>query len=52
MSIVGLVGMFIIQIKLIKFSSDDSREGFDEKIMPVLILILKMGIILSFITTT
>ena len=52
MSILGLVGMFIVQIKLIKFSNDDSREGFDEKLMPVLILILKMGIILSFITTT
>jgi hypothetical protein len=52
MSIVGLVGMFIVQIKILKFSTDDMREGFDEKIMPVLILILKMGIILSFITTT
>ena len=44
--------MFIIQMKFIRFTNDDSREGFDEKLMPVLILILKMGIILSFITTT
>ena len=33
MSIVGLVGMFIVQIKILKFSTDDMREGFDEKII-------------------
>jgi MFS family permease len=52
MSILGCCGMLIIQTKVIHFDSDDERDKFDEKIMPMLILVLKMGIIHSFITTT
>ena len=39
-------------MKLIKFDSPAMRDKFDEHLMPCLILILKMGIIMSFITTT
>ena len=50
--IFGCIGMFVIQTKIIGFPDEADRDKFDEKCMPVLILILKMGIINSFITTT
>lgn len=50
--IIGCIGMFIIQTKIIGFADEVERDKFDEKFMPILILILKMGIINSFITTT
>jgi len=52
MAIIGLAGMLVIQMQLINFEDDQERDNFDEKFMPVLILILKMGIIMSFIITT
>lgn len=52
MSIMGCFGMMVIQMKLIAFDSQDERELFEEKFMPFLILLLKMGIIMSFIITT
>jgi len=52
MSIFGCLGMLITQMKLIPFESDSDRDEFDEKSMPLLILVLKMGIIMSFIITT
>jgi MFS family permease len=52
MSIFGSVGMIIIQSKVLQFKSEELRDQFDEKFMPILILILKMGIIMSFIITT
>ena len=52
MAIFGEIGMLIIQSKIIKFDSDELRDQFDERFMPFLILILKMGIIMGFITTT
>lgn len=52
MCIVGCIGMFVIQMKLIKFSTQVAQESFNEQFMPVFILLLKMGIIISFITTT
>ena len=39
-------------MKLINFEDDLERDNFDEKLMPIMILVLKMGIIMSFITTT
>ena len=44
--------MIVVQEKAIPFESDEQRDVFDEKSMPILILILKMGIIMSFIITT
>jgi hypothetical protein len=52
MSIIGSAGMIIIQSKVIIFSTEALRDEFDEKFMPMLILVLKMGIIMSFILTT
>lgn len=52
MCIVGCLGMFMIQMKLIPFSSQKQRDAFDETFMPGLILLLKMGIIIGYITTT
>ena len=52
MSILGCIGMLIVQMKWMKFDSQVLRDQFDEKLMPVLILCLKIGIIVSFITTT
>ena len=51
-SILGCLGMLLIQTKAIHFDSQAKRDAFDEKLMPILILILKMGIITSYITTT
>jgi hypothetical protein len=52
MSILGCIGMFLIQIKFFKFENQGLRDTFDERLMPVLILIMKMGIITGFIITT
>lgn len=52
MCIIGCIGMLVIQLDLIQFANDAAREHFEEHAMPVLILILKMGIIMSFIITT
>jgi hypothetical protein len=52
MSILGCIGMFLIQIKFFKFANQGLRDTFDERLMPVLILIMKMGIITGFIITT
>lgn len=52
MCIFGCIGMFVIQMKLIQFSTKAAQEIFNEQFMPVFILLLKMGIIISFITTT
>lgn len=52
MSIFGTLGMVVIQMNLIHFENKQARDAFDEKLMPGLILILKMGIIMSFIITT
>jgi MFS family permease len=52
MSIIGAVGMLVIQTNAIAFETQALRDTFDEKFMPILILILKMGIIMSFIITT
>lgn len=52
MCIFGCIGMLVIQMKLISFSSQAAMETFNEQFMPVFILLLKMGIIISFITTT
>lgn len=52
MSIIGCIGMIVIQSKLLSFESEKQRDNFDEKFMPALILLLKMGIICSYITTT
>jgi MFS family permease len=52
MSIIGSVGMILIQTKALAFQTAADRDAFDEKFMPMLILISKMGIIMSFIVTT
>ena len=52
MCILGCIGMLLIQTKMIKFDSEALRNQFDEKLMPILILLLKLGIIISYITTT
>lgn len=52
MSIFGCLGMLLIQTHVVHFNDKKSRDAFDEKLMPGLILILKMGIIMSFIITT
>ena len=44
--------MLVVQTKIINFSDQKARDNFDEKVMPGLILVLKMGIIMSFIITT
>ena len=51
-SIVGSVAIIIIQGHLIPFDTPEQKEYFEEKSMPILILILKLGIIMNFITTT
>lgn len=52
MSIIGSIGMLLIQTKTFNFENQLLRDKFDENLMPVLILVLKMGIIMSFIVTT
>jgi hypothetical protein len=44
--------MISIPTQMIGFRDEAERDKFDEKFMPILILVLKMGIINSFITTT
>lgn len=51
-SVIGCIGMLIIQSKYLPFDSDSERDKFDEKVMPGIILVLKLGIIHSFINTT
>ena len=51
-SIIGAIAIIIIQGKVIPFDTLEERHHFEAKSMPVLILILKLGIIMNFITTT
>lgn len=39
-------------MKVLDFETVELRDRFDENLMPVMILVLKMGIIMSFIITT
>jgi len=52
MGSIGCIGMIIIQGHVLNFNTVAQKEAFDEQCMPLLILILKMGVIMSFITTT
>jgi len=51
-ALVGSAAIIIIQGHLIPFDTVDQKEKFEEKSMPILILVLKLGIIMNFITTT
>jgi hypothetical protein len=42
----------MIQCQVFTFKTDEAKDAFDEILMPILILILKMGIIIGYITTT
>lgn len=50
--VIGCGGMLMIQCQVFTFESEDAKDKFDEVLMPILILILKMGIIIGYITTT
>jgi hypothetical protein len=50
--LIGCGGMLMIQCQVFTFASDEAKDSFDEILMPILILILKMGIIIGYITTT
>jgi hypothetical protein len=52
MCIIGCLGVLVVQTKVIPFSDQKDQEAFEEKVMPAIILTLKMGIIMSFIITT
>lgn len=52
MSIVGAVAVMLVQMNVLGFKVKAEREQFEERVMPFVILTLKMGIIISFITTT
>lgn len=52
MSIMGAIGIIVIEMNLLSFKDKEFKEKFEERAMPVIIVILKMGIIISFITTT
>lgn len=52
MSIVGALGIIFIEMNVLGFKNKAQKEQFEEKCMPAIILLLKMGIIISFITTT
>ena len=50
--IVGCLGALVVQTHLIPFAEQRHQELFEERVMPAIILALKMGIIVSFIITT
>jgi len=52
MSIIGALGIVIIELNLLQFKDKAQKEMFEERAMPIIIVTLKMGIIISFITTT
>ena len=52
MSIVGASAVMLVQMNVLGFKVKAEREQFEERVMPFVILTLKMGIIISFITTT
>jgi hypothetical protein len=52
MSLIGALGIIVIEMNLLGYKDKESKEKFEERAMPFIIVILKMGIIISFITTT
>ena len=52
MTIIGCLCILVVQTNVIPIADKERREAFEEKVMPGIILILKMGIIMSFIITT
>ena len=52
LSIVGALGIILIEMNVLGFKDKTKKEEFEERLMPFIILCLKMGIIISFITTT
>jgi len=52
MSLVGAIGIIVVQMNVLGFKEKADKDLFEERAMPFIILCLKMGIIISFITTT
>lgn len=52
MSIIGALGIIMVETNLLAIKDKEQKERFEERIMPFIIVTLKMGIIISFITTT
>ena len=52
MSLIGALSILMIQMNVLGFKDKAQKDLFEERAMPFIILTLKMGIIISFITTT